>query len=105
MKNRVGRCTKRTQSATYFNDRRKPSRKLFPQGDAMNSIAKKTTIQIALLCLLSSLALSQETPAEYQEVLKIVEKSGDYKANVLKVNIPRNDLHVKVSGYALPTPF
>ena len=71
----------------------------------MNSLAKKTTIPIALLCLLSSLALSQETPAEYQEVLKIVGKSGDYKANVLKVNIPRNDLHVKVSGYALPTPF
>ncbi len=71
----------------------------------MNSIAKKTTIQIALLCLLSPLALPQETPAEYQEVLKIVGKSGDYKSNVLKVNIPRNDLHVKVSGYALPTPF
>ena len=71
----------------------------------MNSIAKKTTMQIALLCLLSPLALPQETPAEYQEVLKIVGKSGDYKSNVLKVNIPRNDLHVKVSGYALPTPF
>jgi hypothetical protein len=42
----------------------------------MNSIAKKTTIQIALLCLLSPLALPQETPAEYQEVLKIVGKSG-----------------------------
>ena len=62
----------------------------------MNSIVKKTTIPIALLCLLSSLVLSQETPAEYQEVLKIVGKSGDYKSNVLKVNIPRNDLHVKV---------
>jgi hypothetical protein len=71
----------------------------------MNSIAKKTTIQIALLCLFSLFALSQETPAEYQEVLKVVGKSGDYKANVLKVNIPRNDLHVKVSGYALPMPF
>jgi len=71
----------------------------------MNSIAKKTTIQIALLCLLSPLALPQETPAEYQEVLKIVGKSGDYKGNVLKVNIPRNNLHVKVSGYALPTAF
>ena len=71
----------------------------------MNSIAKKMTIQIALLCLLSPFALSQETPPEYQEVLKVVGRSGDYKANVLKVNIPRNDLHVKVSGYALPTPF
>jgi hypothetical protein len=38
-------------------------------------------------------------------VLKIVGKQGDYKANVLKVNIPRNDLHVKIAGYAVPTPF
>src|SRR5438477_9872148 len=71
----------------------------------MNSIAKKTTIQIALLCLLSPLALPQETPAEYQEVLKIVGKTGDYKSNVLKVNIPRSDLHMNVAGYSLPTPF
>lgn len=71
----------------------------------MNSVGKKATIQIALLCLLSTLALAQDTPAEYQEVLKIVGKSGDYKSNVLKVNIPRNDLHVKVSGYALSKPF
>jgi hypothetical protein len=71
----------------------------------MNSIAKKTAIQIAVLCLLSPLALPQETPTEYQEVLKIVGRSGGCNANILKVNIPRNDLHVKVSGYALPTPF
>lgn len=77
----------------------------FRQGDDMNSITRTTTIQVALFCLLSTFARPQETPAEYQEVLKIVGKSGDYKANVLKVNIPRNDLHVKVSGYALPTPF
>jgi hypothetical protein len=37
--------------------------------------------------------------------LKLVGKSGDYKSNVLKVNIPRNDLHMKVAGLALPTPF
>jgi hypothetical protein len=44
-------------------------------------------------------------PADYQQVLKTVEKSGDYKANVLKVNIPRNDIHVTVDKLALPTPF
>src|ERR1700758_4289646 len=48
---------------------------------------------------------AQEIPSDYQQVLKIVGKSGDYKANVLKVNIPRNDLHVKIAGYAVPTPF
>ena len=39
---------------------------------------------------------AQEMPAEYQQVLKTVGKSGDYKANVLKVNIPRNDIHVTI---------
>lgn len=48
---------------------------------------------------------AQEIPGDYQQVLKTVGKQGDFKANVLKVNIPRNDLHVKVAGYALPTPF
>src|SRR5207237_2595399 len=32
-------------------------------------------------------------------------KKGDYKENVLKVNIPRNDLKVTVGGVATPTPF
>jgi len=49
--------------------------------------------------------VAQETPTDYQQVLKIVGKSGDYKGNVLKVNIPRNDLHMQVAGLALPTPF
>ena len=38
-------------------------------------------------------------------MLKVVGKSGDYKANVLKVNIPRNDLHITIAGYPVPTPF
>jgi hypothetical protein len=53
----------------------------------------------------SSPAIAQEMPADYQQALKLVGKSGDYKSNVLKVNIPRNDLHMKVAGLALPTPF
>jgi hypothetical protein len=48
---------------------------------------------------------AQETPSEYQQVLKIVGKQGDYKSNVLKVNIPRSDLHMKIAGYSVPTPF
>src|SRR5690242_16325478 len=50
-------------------------------------------------------AAAQEMPPDYQQVLKIVGKSGDYKSNVLKVNVPRNDLHMKVAGLDLPTPF
>jgi hypothetical protein len=48
---------------------------------------------------------AQEMPAEYQSVLKSLGKQGDYKANVLKVNIPRSDLKVTVDGVATPTPF
>jgi hypothetical protein len=44
-------------------------------------------------------------PADYQAVLTALGKQGDFKDNVLKVNIPRNDLHVSVDGVATPTPF
>ena len=52
-----------------------------------------------------STAHAQDVPSDYQQVLKLVGKSGDYKANVLKVNIPRNDLHVTIADYPVPTPF
>lgn len=48
---------------------------------------------------------AQQMPADYQNVLKILGKKGDYKANVLKINIPRNDLKVVVDGVATPTSF
>ena len=57
------------------------------------------------VAMMSQVATAQDVPADYQQVLKIAGKSGDYKANVLKVNIPRNDLHMRVAGLALPTPF
>jgi len=44
-------------------------------------------------------------PAEYQAVLKALGKGGDYKEGVLKVNIPRNDVAVTISGRPAPTPF
>src|SRR6266481_5107367 len=59
----------------------------------------------ALALIFGSAAISQETPADYQAVLKELGRSGDYKANVLKVNVPRSDLHVAISGVATPTPF
>jgi len=48
---------------------------------------------------------AQDVPAEYQQVLSTLGKQGDFKDNVLKVNIPRNDLRVTVAGVATPTPF
>src|SRR3954466_3958611 len=50
-------------------------------------------------------ARAQDVPAEYQQVLTALRKQGDFKANVLKVNIPRNDVSVKVANIATPTPF
>jgi len=54
---------------------------------------------------LSSPAWAEEMPSDYQDALKYLGKQGDYKAGVLKVNIPRNDLEVSVAGVATPTPF
>lgn len=48
---------------------------------------------------------TREMPNEYQQVLTYLGRKGDYKDNVLKVNIPRNDLKVTVDGMPTPTPF
>src|SRR3954453_6202022 len=48
---------------------------------------------------------AQTMPADYDGVLKALGRQGDYKANVLKVNIPRNDLKVSIDGIATQTPF
>jgi Domain of Unknown Function (DUF1259) len=54
---------------------------------------------------IGSVAKAQDMPAEYQQVLTTLGKQGDYKANVLKVNIPRNDVSVTVVNVKTPTPF
>ena len=62
-----------------------------------------TVLTLALLA--GAPALAQDVPADYQSVLTFLGKQGDYKANVLKVNIPRNDVAVTVAGVKTPTPF
>ncbi len=52
-----------------------------------------------------SVAYGQQMPAEYDQAMKTLGKQGDFKDNVLKVNIPRNDLKVTIDGIATPTPF
>ena len=66
-----------------------------------------TSCLFAALCTvnLTVRVRAQEMPNEYQEALKILDKQGDFKANVLKANIPRKDLNVVVDGVATPTPF
>src|SRR6202790_2375271 len=50
-------------------------------------------------------ASGQQMPAEYDQAMKTLGKQGDFKDNVLKVNIPRNDVKVTIDGIATPTPF
>jgi Domain of Unknown Function (DUF1259) len=57
------------------------------------------------LSVFSSRASAQEMPNDYQNVLKSLDRKGDFKAGVLKVNIPRNDLKMTIQGFATPTPF
>src|SRR4029434_3558911 len=60
---------------------------------------------IPLVMLVGGLGVGQTVPADYDGVLKSLGKQGDFKDNVLKVNIPRNDLTVTIDGIATPTPF
>lgn len=76
----------------------------------MNTVVEETEAVLILLFVICVAAFpqvsaAQDVPGDYQQVMKIVGKQGDYKANVLKVNIPRNDLHMQIAGYSVPTPF
>jgi hypothetical protein len=54
---------------------------------------------------ISAGAFAQDIPSDYQGVLKSLDRKGDFKAGVLKVNVPRNDLKMTVQGFSTPTPF
>src|SRR5438270_6101031 len=66
---------------------------------------KKAFAVIVAGAALAATGGAQTMPADYDGVLKALGRQGDYKANVLKVNIPRNDLKVSIDGIATPTPF
>jgi Domain of Unknown Function (DUF1259) len=68
-------------------------------------VSMKTLNLAAILILTTTVASAQEMPSDYAGVLKTLGKQGDYKANVLKINIPRNDVKVSIDGIATPTPF
>lgn len=62
-------------------------------------------LALTILGVFAGSAGAQEIPADYQEVLASLGRMGDFKANVLKIAIPRKDLTVVVEGVATPTPF
>jgi hypothetical protein len=47
----------------------------------------------------------QPMPADYAAVLTTLGRTGDFKDNVLKINVPRSDLKVTINGRPAPTPF
>jgi Domain of Unknown Function (DUF1259) len=70
---------------------------------------RRTTTRVLLVWLtflfFGSPTFAQEMPSDYQEVLKVLNRKGDFRADVLKVNIPRNDLKMTIQGVSTPTPF
>jgi Domain of Unknown Function (DUF1259) len=69
-------------------------------------LVRNISVSILFVVLFTAVPLpAQDMPKDYQEVLTLLGRSGDYKANVLKVNVPRSDLHVTIGGVATPTPF
>jgi hypothetical protein len=72
----------------------------------MKTMATRGFLAAALVALLSPVSVSaQDVPAPYKDVLTFLGRQGDFKDNVLKVNIPRNDLSVRVADVKTPTPF
>jgi hypothetical protein len=71
------------------------------------SMKTKALFASAVLCvaIFNVLAFAQDVPNDYQEVLRSLDRKGDFKAGVLKVNIPRNDLKMTIQGVPTPTPF
>ena len=65
----------------------------------------KMFLLLGCLCILPLGAFAQDVPGDYQDVLKFLDRKGDFKAGVLKVNIPRNDLKMTIQGVPTPTPF
>lgn len=70
----------------------------------MKRLATAAVIALAWLGT-GGVSVAQDVPSDYQAVLKVLGKTGDFKDNVLKVNIPRNDVRVTINGRPAPTPF
>jgi hypothetical protein len=71
----------------------------------MRILAAIFTLLAATAASAQGPASAPQVPAEYATVLQTLGRQGDFKDNVLKVNIPRNDIKVAVDGIATPTPF
>lgn len=71
----------------------------------LRTMSRALLLMMSCLVLFGMQAFAQDAPSDYQEVLKLLDRKGDFKDGVLKVNIPRSDLKMSVAGVATPTPF
>jgi len=71
----------------------------------MKLASRTRIVGLFILALAAAPLPAQEISKDYQEVLAFLGRKGDFKANVLKVNIPRNDLSVAIVAQPTPTPF
>ena len=58
----------------------------------------RSAVFLSAVLALSAHLCAQDMPKDYQEVLSSLGKKGDFKDEVLKVSLPRNDLKVTVAG-------
>ncbi len=69
------------------------------------AVCRRGARVLVAVSMMALVAHGQQMPAEYDQAMKTLGKQGDFKDNVLKLNIPRNDLKVTIDGIATPTPF
>ena len=96
----------RTAPQAWQNDR---NTRAVTRVSSCAMMAYMRTLFFALVLTTAASAFAQspspQMPPDYATVLQTLGRQGDYKDNVLKVNIPRSDLKVTVDGVATPTPF
>ena len=68
-------------------------------------IALALSFTLGVFSAFTASICAQDVPGDYQDVLKSLDRRGDFKGGVLKVNIPRNDLKMTVEGFSTPTSF
>jgi hypothetical protein len=107
---RRGRLLRLRRSALPIHDPRRAFRVIFASDKIKTRQVAMSTLRAAFAVALFAsflprVAAAQEISNDYQTVLTTLDKKGDYKEGVLKVNIPRNDLTVTIKGRSAPTPF
>jgi uncharacterized protein DUF1259 len=71
----------------------------------ISRIVLMASIALGVSGAFSGEVFAEDIPGDYRDVLKSLDRKGDFKAGVLKVNIPRGDLKMTIQGFSTPTLF